>query len=78
MGRKDIGFYRKFYVSRTDGTDAPGEKHDGCDYFVLDLDHDPYAWPAIRAYMEACADKYPLLAADLKRKLDTHLSYLGM
>jgi hypothetical protein len=43
---RDRGVYGKFLVERTDGRSAPGEKHDGCLYFVLDLDHDPLAlWP---------------------------------
>jgi len=62
------GIYRKFTVTRTDGTDAPGRKHDGCRYFVLDLDHDRYAGPALQAYADACAEEYPVLAADLRRQ----------
>lgn len=61
------GLYKKFRVERVDGTDAPGGKHDGCRYFVLDLTHDPYAMPAIRAYARAAAKYYPALAADLRR-----------
>lgn len=64
------GLYAKFHVERTDGRDGPGDKHDGCDYFVLDLDHDPYARAALKEYMFACAVDYPELAADLSRKLD--------
>lgn len=44
------GLYAKFQVERTDGRSAPGEKHDGCEYFVLDLTHDPHAIPALKAY----------------------------
>lgn len=64
------GLYRKFEVKRTDGTDAPGGKHDGCRYFVLDLTHDPHAYAAIYAYAESCEEEYPLLAADLRRAFD--------
>ena len=67
---KKIGVYRKFMVRRADGTDAPGGKHDGCAYFVLDLTHDPYAGPALRAYVKACRAEYPLLAADLQSLAD--------
>lgn len=67
--KKKKGVYRKFYVKRLDGKDAPGKKHSGCDYFVLDLDHDPYAKAALRAYAKACEGNYPILAADLKRKV---------
>lgn len=34
---KKRGLYSKFKVERTDGSSAPGEKHDACEYFVLDL-----------------------------------------
>ncbi len=59
------GLYGKFNVQRTDGRDAPGQKHHGCRYFVMDLDHDPYAIAAIRAYAVACRPTHPQLAADL-------------
>jgi hypothetical protein len=59
------GIYAKFRVERTDGKSAPGEKHDGCEYFVLDRTHDRFAAAALRAYAEACRDEYPQLAADL-------------
>jgi hypothetical protein len=61
----DRGLYKKFDVQRTDGRDAPGEMHDGCRYFVLDLDHDPHARHALRAYAESCRDTEPALASDL-------------
>lgn len=59
------GLYSKFEVRRTDGRSAPGEKHHGCRYFVLDLDHDPHAAPAIEAYAKSCAEVYPALSGDL-------------
>ena len=59
------GLYNKFSVTRTDGRDAPGEKHEGCEYFVLDLTHDKYAIPALKAYAKACSAEFPQLAADL-------------
>lgn len=62
------GLYEKFKVERTDGQSEPGEKHHGCEYFVLDLDHDPHAIPALKAYAESCLDDYPQLAHDLKMK----------
>jgi len=68
MGDKTRGLYGKFYVARVDESDMPGGKHQGCDYFVLDLSHDPYAGPAIQAYIDACKDEYPLLAEDLRKK----------
>jgi hypothetical protein len=71
MGDKTRGLYQKFVVERHDGADQSelSGKHVGCDYLVLDLTHDPHALPAIRAYAESCRAEYPLLAADLDRKL---------
>ena len=69
MGDKTRGLYGKFEIYRTDGKDEVGEKHASCDYFVLDLTHDPFAIPALQAYVDACRDEYPLLAADLEAKL---------
>jgi hypothetical protein len=68
MGDKNLGLYNKFKVERTDGKSAKGKKHYGCEYFVLDLTHDPHALPALRAYAESCEAEYPALAADLFEK----------
>lgn len=62
------GLFRKFEVRRVDGTDKPGGKHHGCTYFVLDVDHDPCARPALAAYAAACEATHPALAADLLTK----------
>lgn len=62
------GLYEKFKVSRTDGSSKPGRKHDGCEYFVLDLTHDEFALPSLIAYARACRKKFPLLAKDLDEK----------
>ena len=64
---KKEGIYHKFWVSRTDGTSTEGEKHHGCEYFVLDWKHDKFAPVAARAYAAACREEYPELAADLER-----------
>lgn len=67
---RDRGLYRKFWVERTDGQSAPGRKHDGCEYYVLDLTHDPLAVPALGAYAAAArAAGFALLADDLEAKL---------
>ncbi|MFI5296569.1 MAG: hypothetical protein ACHREM_00610 [Polyangiales bacterium] len=66
---KERGLYQKFKVERTDGSSAPGGKHDGCDYFVLDLTHDRHAVTALQTYAESCADSYPALYDDLIDKL---------
>lgn len=68
MGNKSIGLYPegKFIVRRRDGTDATGGKHNGCQYFVLDITHDQHAIPALRAYSSSARnDGYKLLADDL-------------
>lgn len=65
---KATGLYDKFTVTRTDGRSAPGEKHDGCEYFVLDMNHDIHARAAIEAYVNSleATGEYPALAADLR------------
>jgi len=69
MGDPRRGLYEKFEVRRTDNRDFEGEKHDGCDYFVLDITHDQHAMPALKAYAESCEEEYPLLASDLRNIL---------
>ena len=68
MGNKSRGLYDKFTVFRNDGKSKPGGKHCGCEYFVLDLDHDPHAIAAIRAYADSCCKEYPKLSIDLLAK----------
>lgn len=62
------GIFRKFDVRRVDGSDAPGGKHHGCRYFVLDMDHDQHAPLALRAYAASCAESHPQLSADLNQE----------
>lgn len=63
---KDLGIYNKFKVTRVDGSSRAGKKHHRCRYFVLDLDHDPQAIPAIRAYsLGATAAGYGKLGDEL-------------
>ena len=59
------GLYHKFNVTRTDGSSRRGGKHHGCEYFVLDLAHDKYSIPALKAYARACRKEYPELSSDL-------------
>lgn len=66
MGNLKRGVYKKFVVRRTDGRDKPGQKHHGCEYFVLDVYHDKFAIPALGAYAKACFKEYPILAAHLR------------
>ncbi len=69
IDKKTTGIYHKFNVTRTDGQSEPGQKHYGCDYFVLDFDHDPHAMPALRAYAASCRKDFPVLADDIERRL---------
>lgn len=62
------GLFRKFDVRRVDGSDQLGGKHHGCRYYVLDVDHDPYAAAALGAYADACKESHPELARDLREK----------
>jgi hypothetical protein len=62
------GLYRKFTVTRTDGSSGHWGKHERCDYFVLDWVHDKFAPVAALAYADACQSEYPELAADLRKR----------
>ena len=57
------GLHRKYSVRRLGPTER---KHEGCEFFVLDWHHDKFAVPAIRAYADACAKEYPVLAEQLR------------
>ena len=57
--------YDKFHVARKDP--AAHVRHVGCQYFVLDLTHDPAALYAIEAYADACQGDRPGLASDLRQ-----------
>jgi len=71
--KRTIGLYAKFNVTRTDGKSAPGEKHDGCEYFVLDVTHDKHAHAALKAYADSCEAEYPLLARDVRIQAKTQI-----
>ena len=62
------GVFRKFDVRRVDGSDQPGGKHHGCEYFVLDVDHDPHAKASLAAYAQSCRLTHPDLSADMKSR----------
>lgn len=65
------GLYQKYHVVRTDGSSAPGGKHANCEYFVLDMNHDPHAKPALAAYAASCfVAGYEELARDLITRYD--------
>lgn len=64
------GLFRKFDVKRTDGSDGPGGKHEGCEYFVLDVNHDPHARAALAAYAKSVWSTHPALYADMRERYD--------
>lgn len=66
----DGKIYNKFHVRRVDGSTRKGKKHELCDFFVLDITHDPYAKPALLAYADACETTHPMLAADIRKKIN--------
>mgnify|MGYP001773749872 CR=1 FL=1 len=66
---EEQGLVGKYRVQRVDGSDQPGGKHHGCRYFVLDMDHDPYAPVALGVYAAICEQQYPKLAVDLRERL---------
>jgi hypothetical protein len=73
MTSKNVGLIGKYHVERTDGSSVEGQKHHGCQYFVLDLTHDPLAFPALAAYERNAREAgYVALADDLLR----HLAHL--
>lgn len=62
------GLFHKFKVRRTDGSSDPGGKHEHCEYFVLDVDHDPHARAALAAYAAAVEATHPELAKDMRER----------
>lgn len=64
------GCYRKYIVTRTDGD--PTGKHADCEYFVLDLKHDPFARQALVTYAHCCAVSHPELSLDLIERHNLH------
>jgi hypothetical protein len=74
---RERGLYSKYQVRRVDGSSEPGKKHAKCNYFVLDIDHDPHAAPAIFSYAtSARADGYELLAGNLFAMIQPYLEKL--
>lgn len=69
MNDDSRGLYRKYKIERTDGSSAPGGKHENCAYFVLDIQHDEFSEPALRAYAKACRERFPDLADDIEQTL---------
>jgi hypothetical protein len=63
MNDKQRGLYAKY--KPIERLDAPNPKHDGCEYFILDLTHDAIARDAVLLYALLCKADYPELAKDL-------------
>jgi hypothetical protein len=75
----DRGFYPKYRAFKIEGVNEimPGVpirvagipvEEVTSPFFLLKFD-DPHARPAIAAYAYSCEEDYPILAADLRRKL---------
>ena len=62
------GLYGKYIVTKADGSSVAPE----ADYFVLRLDTDKAARHALRIYANNVEHANPLLAADLRARLDKH------
>jgi len=65
------GLDGKYEVKRTDGKDGPGDRHDGCEYFVLDLTHDSAARLAATVYAAVAQNWNPQLSRELKALVKT-------
>lgn len=50
-------------IGRVDGT----TDHAECEYFVLDLNHDPNAPAVLRAYATVCGKRNPKMSQDLMK-----------
>lgn len=66
---KARGLYSKFSVTRV--SREAEVRHYSCEYFVLDVTHDPHAAAALRAYADSCEKDYPTLAEDLRELSDS-------
>lgn len=68
MDDKNRGLYPKFCkIERVD--EVSQYRHRFCEYFVLDWNCDPFTIPAMEAYATACEAEYPVLAADIRKKV---------
>ena len=75
---KERGLYPKYRLARTDGSTNKGQKHEKCQFFVLDITHDPHAIPAIFSYAtSAKADGYDKLADDLYSQIQPYIKKLN-
>lgn len=70
LSDKEQGLYDKYIVLRTDGSSGKGDKHENCNYFVLDLNHDKHAIAALDAYAESARLEYPQLSEDIRHIIE--------
>ena len=63
------GLKHKFDVTRTDP--EAQKRHPNCAHFVLDIDHDPHALPALKAYADSAEAEHPVLAEQLRTIVHT-------
>lgn len=78
LKRRRRGLYDKFDVRRTDGRDAPGDKHHDCPYLVMDLLHDPHGRVAGRAYADSAeGDGYYAMAMGIRDLIQNIEDTLG-
>lgn len=66
------GLFQKFDVRRTDGSDSISGKHQGCEYFIIDISHDQHAKAALLAYAESCKETHPQLSKDMINRYELH------
>lgn len=65
-----MAIYHKFHVFRVDP--EAQVRHRDCFHWVLDVDHDPYALAALRAYAVACEEEDPELSRELITMVNDH------
>ena len=74
---RERGLYPKWQARRIDGSSDKGLKHEKCELFILDLDHDPHATPALFSYAQSAqADGYELLAGNLFAMIQPYIQSL--
>lgn len=62
------GLHGKFIIARRDNKHLLGQKHHGCDYFVLDLTHDQHGIQVVRYYATLCREDRPQLSQEIFEK----------
>ncbi len=55
----------KYQVTRTWNHTDPTKQEEECEYFVLDVTHDPNSKAALVAYVDSCCKTHPQLAESI-------------